>query len=76
MIAAVSDFGMARIKEVEETANTTQEIGPIKWMSPESLEKKEYSTKSDIFSYGVVLYEIVTRELPWKELNLGKIKYY
>ena len=71
MIAAVSDFGMARVKEVEETANTTQEIGPIKWMSPESLEKKEYSTKSDIFSYGVVLYEIVTRELPWKEFNLG-----
>ena len=73
MIAAVSDFGMARVKEVEETANTTQEIGPIKWMSPESLERREYSTKSDIFSYGVVLYEIVTRELPWKELNLGKI---
>ena len=75
MIAAVSDFGMARVKEVEETANTTQEIGPIKWMSPESLENREYSIRSDIFSYGVVLYEIVTRTDPWPGVNTGKFNF-
>jgi len=69
MIAAVSDFGMARIKE--ERANdskTFQLIGPLKWMAPESIKDQIYSTKSDVFSYGVVLYEIVSRKDPWHDV--------
>ena len=40
-------------------------------MSPESLSNKEYSIKSDIFSYGIVLYEIVSRKLPWEGIDLS-----
>jgi len=75
-VAAVSDFGMARMKDDSDDASHTQQnIGPIKWMSPESLEKKHYSKKSDIFSYGVVLYEIVAREEPWKGVAPGAVAY-
>jgi len=70
MIAAVSDFGMARIKQEEtDSSKTTQVVGPLKWMAPESVADQVYSIKSDSFSYGVVLYEIVSRKDPWYKFN-------
>lgn len=41
-------------------------------MAPESAKDKIYSTKSDVFSYGVVLYEICTQSTPWAGLSGGK----
>jgi serine/threonine protein kinase len=38
-------------------------------MAPESAHSHMYSIKSDVFSYGVVLYEIVTRGEPWKGMS-------
>jgi len=38
-------------------------------MSPEALLEKEYSIKSDVFSFAVVMYEIITQQPPWKDLN-------
>jgi len=75
-IAAINDFGMTKIKSIkEEILVTNQEIGPIRWMSPESLQNQEYSTKSDIFSYGVVLYEIVSRKIPFEGLTLIAVSH-
>jgi len=68
--ALVSDFGMARLKESNEDASKTQSVvGPLKWMAPESLRNQQYSRKSDVFSYGVLLYEIVTQADPWPSMN-------
>ena len=39
---------------------------PVRWMAPESIERRIYSSESDVFSYGIVLWEIYT---------LGKIPY-
>ena len=44
-------------------------------MSPESIDNKQYSIKSDVFSYGVVLYELTSRMDPWKEMNAAKAAY-
>jgi len=65
-VAAVCDFGLARLKMEESNyAKTQASVGPLKWMSPEALVDRKYSQKSDVFSYGVVLYEIFARSPPW-----------
>ena len=41
--------------------NNTSTLLPVAYMAPESIRKQEYSIKSDSFSFGVFLWEIVTR---------------
>lgn len=42
-----------------------------RWMAPESLTHQVYFPKSDVFSFGVVLYEIATQSDPWPGVNLS-----
>jgi len=66
----ITDFGSSRVKlTIDDYQKAQQNVGPLKWISPESLFEGKYSTKSDVFSFGVVIYEIITQEPPWKDLN-------
>lgn len=67
----VTDFGMARVKEASRSYGRTQSnYGPVKWMAPECF-KKEYSFATDVWSYGVFLFEITQRKEPYPEgMNL------
>ena len=57
----ISDFGMSRSIQPDEVyINTSHGLLPIRWMSVESLFREEYTTASDVWSYGVVLWEICT----------------
>ncbi|KAG2703291.1 hypothetical protein I3760_06G131900 [Carya illinoinensis] len=57
----ISDFGMARIVGDNETqANTNRIVGTFGYMSPEYAMEGLYSMKSDVFSFGVLLLEIVS----------------
>nr|AIB04258.1 S-locus receptor kinase s-haplotype 1 [Arabidopsis lyrata subsp. petraea] len=61
MIPKISDFGMARIFERDETeANTRKVVGTYGYMSPEYAMDGIFSVKSDVFSFGVLLLEIVS----------------
>ncbi|PRP89419.1 putative leucine-rich repeat receptor-like protein kinase [Planoprotostelium fungivorum] len=64
----VSDFGMSRV-QLNDSNNTNSEIGPLKWMAPEALTQREYSVKSDVFSFGVVCWEIITVRDPWEDVG-------
>ena len=55
----ITDFGLSR--EVEDVyVKTTKGRLPLKWMALESIDAREFTTLSDVWSYGVVLWEIGT----------------
>ncbi|KAJ7946227.1 Cysteine rich receptor like kinase [Quillaja saponaria] len=61
MVAKISDFGMARIfSENQNAANTKRVVGTFGYMSPEYAMEGLFSVKSDVFSFGVILLEIIT----------------
>jgi len=64
--AKVADFGMSRQTEAEDSQGTTQTtVGPLKWMAPEAISQNQYSKATDSFSFGVVMWEIITEQEPW-----------
>ncbi|XP_020415075.1 G-type lectin S-receptor-like serine/threonine-protein kinase At4g27290 isoform X2 [Prunus persica] len=57
----ISDFGMAKIFEINQTeANTNRVVGTYGYMSPEYARYGHFSEKLDVFSFGVLLLEIVS----------------
>jgi len=59
---------------VEQAWNiTSSDIGPIRWMAPEALNQRKYSEKSDVWSFGVIIWEIVEREEPYAGFSLAQI---
>jgi proto-oncogene tyrosine-protein kinase Met len=67
----IADFGLSRDiyeKDYYRVRNVCKI--PIKWMSPESIEKHIYNTKTDVWSYGVLVWELFTRGItPYLQIN-------
>jgi len=70
--AAVSDFGISKLlAKPDLKTNPTLQVslpgisGTLLYMAPEQLARSEVSVKTDIFSFGVLLYELVFDRLPW-----------
>ncbi|XP_049272460.1 hepatocyte growth factor receptor-like [Rhipicephalus sanguineus] len=63
MIVRIADFGLSRdIYERDYYSDQDRKTKlPVKWMSPESLEAGVYDHKTDVWSYGVLLWELITR---------------
>ena len=67
----IGDFGMTRdIYETDYYRKETRGLLPVRWMSPESLADGVFTSDSDAWSYGVVLWEIVTyAEQPYQGMS-------
>lgn len=63
----MTDFGFSRqIESSDQQSKTSSDVGPLKWMAPESLINKEYSNKSDVYSFAITMWEIITGEDPYE----------
>ncbi|QTF49773.1 putative serine/threonine-protein kinase/receptor [Acanthamoeba polyphaga mimivirus] len=66
----IADFGFARIKE----DNTTMtRCGTPCWTAPEVIRGEKYCEKADVFSFGVVMWEVLTGKEPFVECNFMKV---
>ncbi|XP_075673562.1 serine/threonine-protein kinase STY46-like isoform X1 [Castanea sativa] len=66
-VVKVADFGVARVKT--QSGVMTAETGTYRWMAPEVIEHKPYDHKADVFSFAIVLWELLTGKLPYEYLT-------
>ncbi|CAN7033361.1 unnamed protein product [Brassica rapa subsp. trilocularis] len=66
-VVKVADFGVARVQT--QSGVMTAETGTYRWMAPEVIEHKPYDHRADVFSYAIVLWELLTGELPYSYLT-------
>ena len=64
--ARIMDFGIARSIKAKAITGTGVIIGTPEYMSPEQVEGKEVDQRSDIYSLGIILYEMVTGRVPFE----------
>lgn len=66
-VVKVADFGVARFQS--QSGAMTAETGTYRWMAPEVISHLPYGHKADVFSFGIVLWELLTGKLPYESMN-------
>ncbi|VDP40338.1 unnamed protein product [Heligmosomoides polygyrus] len=73
-VVKICDFGTSH-QQKKQNSTVMSFCGTVSWMAPEVIKKQPCCEKVDVFSYGVVLWELLTREQPYKNINQMAIIY-
>jgi len=65
------DFGLAAMVGDDRLTRTGSTLGTVSYMSPEQVSGREIDNRSDLFSFGIVLYELITGRTPFKRESEG-----
>ncbi|TGZ47902.1 insulin receptor isoform X1 [Temnothorax longispinosus] len=78
LVCKIGDFGMARdIYETDYYKIGKKGLLPIRWMAPENLSDGVFTSDSDVWSFGVVLYEILTlAEIPYQGFSNEEVLHH
>jgi len=71
----IMDFGLAKLRGASRLTKVGTTLGTAAYMSPEQAQGEEIDQRSDIFSFGVVLYELLTGQLPFKGEHQASLIY-
>ncbi|XP_040995882.1 serine/threonine-protein kinase STY46-like isoform X2 [Juglans microcarpa x Juglans regia] len=66
-VVKVADFGVARFQN--QGGVMTAETGTYRWMAPEVINHQPYNQKADVFSFAIVLWELVTAKVPYDSMT-------
>ncbi len=69
----VMDFGLARVMGSSHVTTPGSLIGTFAYMSPEQINEEEVDARSDIFSFGTLLYQMVAGELPFRGKTVAEL---
>lgn len=73
--AKITDFGLAKVRGATKLTKEGSTLGTAAYMSPEQARGDEVDHRSDIFSFGVVLYELLTGRLPFRGEHQAALMY-
>ncbi|KAL6906119.1 hypothetical protein ACP4OV_003720 [Aristida adscensionis] len=66
-VVKVADFGVARFQD--QGGIMTAETGTYRWMAPEVINHQPYDNKADVFSFAIVLWELITSKIPYDTMT-------
>lgn len=69
----ISDFGLSRMVNILNISETKGKFGTTHWMPPEIMKAKKYEEASDVFSYGMIVWEMMTGKVPYYGLAPNQI---
>lgn len=72
----ITDFGASRFYSSGQSNNHTQSVGTSIYMAPEVIEGNKYNGKADVYSFGILMYEVVTDSIPYEDFQKGKISLF
>ncbi|XP_017567920.1 tyrosine-protein kinase Lyn-like [Pygocentrus nattereri] len=74
LLCKIADFGLARVIEENEYSASEGAKFPIKWTAPEAISYGSFTIKSDMWSFGILLYEIITYgKIPYTGLSNAEV---
>ncbi|MEX1276629.1 MAG: protein kinase [Bacteroidota bacterium] len=74
-IAQIMDFGLAKLRGVSNLTQRGSTVGTTAYMSPEQVQGEEADHRTDIFALGVVMYELLSGQLPFKGAHEAAVMY-
>jgi TolB-like protein/predicted Ser/Thr protein kinase/Tfp pilus assembly protein PilF len=73
--AKIVDFGLAKLEGAEKLSQTGSTLGTVAYMSPEQAQGRDADHRADLFSLGVILYEMIAGRRPFHEDHEAAIIY-